>query len=83
MCVACREMQAKKDLMRVVRTAEGEMKVDPTGKMNGRGAYLCRSKACVEKALKIRALERALEAPMSDALKNALESEIAHDGSAV
>ncbi len=83
MCVACREMQAKKDLMRVVRTAEGELILDTTGKRNGRGAYLCRSRACVEKALKIRALERALEAPVNDALKLALESEIEYDGPAV
>ena len=84
MCVACREMQAKKDLMRVVRTAEGGLVLDRTGKLSGRGAYLCRSAACVEKAIKIRALERALEAPMNEALKAALESEIGHgDGSAV
>ena len=84
MCVACREMRAKKDLMRVVRTGEGEMKLDRTGKLSGRGAYLCRDAACLEKAIKTRALERALEAPMNDALKTALESEIGHgDGSAV
>ena len=84
MCVACREMRAKKDLMRVVRTADGELKPDVTGKLSGRGAYLCRDAACIRKAIKTRALERALEAPMSDALKLALESEIAHDdGSAV
>ncbi len=83
MCVACREMQAKKDLMRVVRTTEGELVLDTTGKRNGRGAYLCRSRACMEKAFKIRALERALEAPVNDTLKLALESEIGHDGPAV
>ncbi len=76
MCVACREMRAKKDLMRIVRTAEGELVPDTTGKMNGRGAYLCRDAACMNKAIKTRALERALEAPMNDALKAALESEI-------
>ena len=76
MCVACREMRAKKDLMRIVRTAEGELVPDTTGKMNGRGAYLCRDAACMNKAIKTRALERVLEAPMNDALKAALESEI-------
>ncbi len=76
MCVACREMRAKKDLMRIVRTAEGKLVPDTTGKMNGRGAYLCRDAACMNKAIKTRALERALEAPMNDALKAALESEI-------
>ena len=79
MCVACREMRAKKDLMRVVRTADGELKQDLTGKLSGRGAYLCRDAACMNKAIKIRALERALEAPMNDALKAAMESEIGHD----
>ena len=84
MCVACREMRAKKDLMRVVRTAEGTLVPDRTGKLSGRGAYLCRDAACVRKAIKTRALERALEAPMNDALKAALESEIGNDdGSAV
>ena len=84
MCVACREMRAKKDLMRVVRTAEGVLVLDRTGKLSGRGAYLCRDAACVQKAIKTRALERALEAPMNDDLKAALESEIGNgDGSAV
>lgn len=84
MCVACREMRAKKDLMRVVRTGEGEMKLDLTGKSSGRGAYLCRDAACVRKAIKTRALERALEAPMNDVLKAALDSEVGQDdGSAV
>ena len=82
MCVACREMRAKKDLMRVVRTEDGLM-LDKTGKLNGRGAYLCRDAACLLKALKTRALERALEAPLSETCKTALESEIGHDGSAV
>ena len=84
MCVACREMRAKKDLMRIVRTAEGELVLDLTGKLSGRGAYLCRDAACLNKAIKIRALERALEAPLNDTVKVAMESEIeTHDGPAV
>ncbi len=84
MCVACREMRAKKDLMRIVRTAEGELVLDLTGKLSGRGAYLCRDAACLNKAIKIRALERALEAPLNDTVKTAMESEIeTHDGPAV
>jgi predicted RNA-binding protein YlxR (DUF448 family) len=82
MCVACREMRAKKDLMRVVRTETG-LVLDRSGKLNGRGAYLCRDAACLSKAIKTRALERALEAPLNDELKAALESEIGHDGPAV
>ena len=83
MCVACREMRAKKDLIRVVKTADGDLRTDPTGKLNGRGAYLCRDAGCVLKALKTRALERALEAPVSEELKAALETEAAEHGPAV
>ncbi len=83
MCVACREMRAKKDLMRIVRTAESELKLDLSGKLSGRGAYLCRDEACLLKAIKTRALERALEAPLSEETKNAIRSEIEHDGPAV
>ena len=61
MCVSCREMQPKKELVRVVRTPEGEVVLDTTGRANGRGAYLCKKSACLEKAIKSRALERALE----------------------
>ena len=66
MCVACREMKPKKELLRVVRTPEGEILPDESGRKNGRGAYLCRSEACLNKALKTRALERALESPLSE-----------------
>ena len=66
MCVACREMKPKKELIRVVRTPEGEVVADLTGRKNGRGAYLCRSEACLNKAVKTRALERALEQPLSE-----------------
>ena len=67
MCVACREMKPKKELIRVVRTPEGEIVADETGRKNGRGAYLCRSEACFNKAVKTRALDRALEQPLSEA----------------
>ena len=66
MCVACREMKPKKELVRVVRTPEGEIVPDETGRKNGRGAYLCRSEACFSRAVKTRALERALEQPLSE-----------------
>lgn len=61
MCVACREMQPKKDLLRIVRTPEGAIEIDRSGRMNGRGAYLCGRRECLEKAIKTRALERALD----------------------
>ena len=64
MCVACREMKPKKELVRVVRTPEGEIVADATGRKNGRGAYLCPVEGCLNKAIKTRALERALEQPL-------------------
>ena len=80
MCVACREMKPKKELIRVVRTPEGEIAADETGRKNGRGAYLCRSEACLNKALKIRALDRALEQPLTEAAVDALRQVIAGGG---
>lgn len=66
MCVACREKRPKKELLRVVRTPEGEIRTDATGRMNGRGAYLCAKKACFDKAIKTRAIERALEVRLTE-----------------
>lgn len=61
MCVGCREMKPKKELIRIVRSAEGLIKLDKSSKAPGRGAYLCTSIVCLERAVKTRALERALE----------------------
>ncbi len=61
MCVSCRQMRPKKELVRVVRTPESGVVIDQTGRMNGRGAYLCPSAACLERAIKTRALDRALD----------------------
>ncbi len=79
MCVACRQMQPKKSLLRVVRTEDGAV-IDRTGKQNGRGAYLCPNAACLEKALKSRALDRALEVTLTDAVRTSLREEIARIG---
>lgn len=65
MCVACREGKPKRELVRVVKNKEGEVGVDTTGKAQGRGAYLCASEQCLEKAVKTRALSRALECEMT------------------
>ena len=51
-CVACRAHKPKMELIRVVTTPEGEVKIDPTGKMNGRGAYCCNNAECIKKAVK-------------------------------
>ena len=81
MCVACRTMRPKKELLRVVRTPEGSVLVDRTGRANGRGAYVCGDAACVNKALKIKALERALETKLDEAALAALTEAVA-DGAA-
>ncbi|HEY7030833.1 MAG TPA: YlxR family protein [Thermomicrobiales bacterium] len=61
MCVSCRERSAKRTLVRIVRTPEGTVEIDPTGKRNGRGAYLCDDPACWERALRTGALANALK----------------------
>ena len=66
MCVACRTMQPKKELLRVVRDAEGRVQLDPTSKAPGRGAYICPKKECLDRAMKIRALERAIDAKVDE-----------------
>lgn len=65
MCVSCREHAAKRSLVRVVRTPEGRIEIDPTGRKNGRGAYLCDRPACWDRALKSGGLARALNAPLT------------------
>ena len=57
MCIGCREMKPKKDLLRIVRSPDGEISADPTGKKAGRGAYICRSAECVKLASKAHRLE--------------------------
>ena len=63
-CVGCGQMKPKKELIRVIRTPEGEVLMDATGRANGRGAYLCRSSGCFEKAVKTKSLQRSLEVPI-------------------
>ena len=65
-CLGCREMKPKPELLRVVRSPEGEVSLDPRGKKPGRGAYVCRSADCLRRAVKSRALSRALEAQIPD-----------------
>lgn len=60
MCVICRETNAKRTLTRIVRTSETHYEVDPTGRINGRGAYICDNPSCWEKAANTAALSRAL-----------------------
>lgn len=76
MCTACREMKPKAELVRVVKTAEGEIKLDTTGKLNGRGAYICRDVECVIKAEKQNSLSRAFETSVDKEIYNTLKGEI-------
>lgn len=80
MCVGCREMKPKKELLRVVKPQDGEAHIDRTGKAPGRGAYVCDSIECLKKARKSRALERALDATIDAAVFDQLEAQIAPQG---
>lgn len=73
-CVACRTTGAKRGLVRVVRSAEGTVEVDETGKKPGRGAYLCRTRECWDKALKGKVLEYALKTAITAEDKTALQA---------
>ncbi len=73
-------MKEKRSLVRVVRTEEGSAKVDPTGKLNGRGAYVCPDAECLRKAVKSRALDRALETSIGPDVMERLVSEIERRG---
>lgn len=74
MCVGCRARNDKRNLLRVVRTPEQEVVIDPTGKRAGRGAYLCPRVECLRKAVKSRALERALGVAVSLEVLERLEA---------
>ena len=76
MCVGCREMKDKRSLMRVVKSPEGAISFDRVGKAPGRGAYVCKSKECFERAVKQRQLERALETHIDEAVFTQLMEEI-------
>ena len=75
-CVGCREMKEKRSLMRVVKSPEGAISFDRVGKAPGRGAYVCKSKECFERAVKQRQLERALETRIDEAVFTQLMEEI-------
>lgn len=74
-CTGCREMKSKKDMIRVLTTAEDEIILDATGKKNGRGAYLCFSMECLEKAIKSHGLERSLKASIPEEVYKSLKKE--------
>lgn len=75
-CIACREMKGKKELIRVVKSPEGDIFLDRTGRMNGRGAYLCDDPTCFAKARKTRALNREFKTEIPDEIYEELEKQM-------
>ena len=74
-CLGCREMKPKGELIRVVRSQEGTVSIDGRGKASGRGAYVCRDAACLKKAIRSKALERALGVPIPPELLAEMQGE--------
>ena len=74
-CTGCREMKNKKEMIRVLKTAEDEILLDATGRKNGRGAYICFSRECLEKARKNHGLERSLKVSIPEEVYESLERE--------
>ena len=75
-CMGCRERRAKKELIRVVRMTDGTVGLDFSGKLNGRGAYLCPDPDCLKKAQRSKALERSLEVPIPETVYDRLAGEM-------
>ena len=75
-CVGCQEMKSKKEMIRVIRTSEGEFLLDATGRKNGRGAYLCPNGDCLAKAVKNKSLERSFKQAIPKEVYEALEKEM-------
>ena len=76
MCLGCREMNPKRELIRVVRSPEGEISLDFRGKKPGRGAYVCPAPECLKRVRKSRALERAFSAQLPAQVYDALEAQM-------
>jgi len=77
LCLGCQESHPKKELLRIVRSKEGEFSVDPTGKKPGHGAYICRKRSCFEAARKNHGLERAFQTKIDASIYEMLGAEVA------
>ena len=75
-CAGCGETKEKKQLLRIVRSPDGEISIDLTGKKSGRGAYLCKNVSCLRKAKKSRRLEQNLESAITEEVYQRLETEL-------
>lgn len=78
-CTGCGELKPKKDLVRVIKDGNLEVKMDLTGKLNGRGAYVCRSMDCLNKAIKTKAIERSLQTQISQVVYDKLKAELENE----
>lgn len=76
-CVGCGDMKSKKEMMRILKTAEGAIVLDVTGKKNGRGAYLCKTEECLKKARKTKGIERSFKMSIPAEVYDNLEKEFA------
>lgn len=79
-CTGCGEMKSKRELVRVVKNKEGEISLDLTGKKAGRGAYVCPSLSCLQKARKTRGFERALSCKIPEEVYDQMEQELSQNG---
>lgn len=78
LCIACRELKDKRELVRVIRYKD-KIEIDLTGKKDGRGAYLCNNRECLEKAIKTKALEKSFKQAISKSVYDELSSEIGRE----
>lgn len=76
LCIGCREMQEKKTLIRVVKSPEGEISLDVTGRKNGRGCYICKRKQCLEKAIRLHQIEKAFSCSISPEVYEQLKEQL-------
>ena len=76
MCIACRQMQDKKQLLRIVKSKEGQLSIDLTGKKNGRGAYICRNEECLKKMIKQKSLNKNFKMNIDESFYKEIEEEV-------
>ena len=76
MCIACRQMQDKKNLLRVVKDKENNISIDFSGKQNGRGAYICKNEECLKKCIKQKSFNKAFKTNVNESIYQELEEAI-------
>ncbi|WP_040378989.1 RNase P modulator RnpM [Dethiobacter alkaliphilus] len=78
-CIGCQEQKNKRELVRIVRTPEGKVEMDPSGKKAGRGTYICQKRSCLEAAAKGKRIERSLKHPVSPAVVQEIAAKLPED----